>query len=335
MEKQSLLKQIIRKRITIMILLLLAQFVVFAILSTPNKSIAEVFSGGSLFLRPKNLVNIINALPISAFLTTGITLLMISGRLDLSTGANGTLCAMITAYLLRAGMPLVPTLLIAMIVGVLLGFINAALVNELRVAPFIGTLATSSIATGLVYFIANKKTIDVVHPIMRAYGKTVLWGFVPVSALIAIAIMVIAGIVLHKTNFGRKIYLVGGNPQAAMLTGINPRKTSYTLFMLCGLFASFAGITFAARQQSANMMGITQARFQGITAAVLGGIAFGGGTGGMAGAFVGLLILNTFSNGLTVVGLSPYLQNVASGLLLIFALTLDFFQKKQSEKILL
>jgi ribose transport system permease protein len=315
-----------------MILLLVVELVVFSILSAPNKSVAEVFSGKSIFLKPKNLINIINALPISVFLTTGITLLMISGRLDLSTGANGTLCSMIVAFLLREGVPLIPSLLGAMFAGALIGFINAALVNELRVAPFIGTLATSSIATGFIYFIANKRTIDITDPIMKAYGKEVLWGFVPVSALVAIVIMVIAGIVLHKTHLGRKIYLIGGNPQAAMLSGINPRRVSYVLFTLCGLFSAFAGITFTARQQSANMQGITGARFQGITAAVLGGIAFGGGTGGMAGAFVGLLILNTFSNGLTVIGFSPYLQNIASGLLLIFALTLDYFQKEQSGK---
>ena len=334
MEKHSLFARIIHKRITIMIFLLLLQLIVFAILSTPNNSVAEVFSGGSLMLRTRNLAQIVYALPITTFLTTGITLLMISGKLDLSTGAIGTLCSMVVAYFLRSGLSLVPAILIALAVGVIVGFVNAVLVNELRVAPFIGTLATSSIATGLVYLIADRRTIDVVHPVMRAYGRTVLWGFMPVAALIAIAFMIIAGVILHFTYFGRSIYLVGGNPHAAMLSGINPRRLSYTLFMVCGLFSACAGVTFAARQQSANMMGINQARFQGITAAVLGGIAFGGGTGGMAGAFVGILILSTFSNGLTVIGLGPYLQNVATGLLLIFALTLDFFQKKQSEKIL-
>lgn len=333
MGKLSLTK-FIRSRIFILIFLLVLLFVVFTILSTPNNSVAEVFAGKSVFLKPMNLVTIINALPISAFLTIGITLLMISGKLDLSTGANGTLCSMVVAVLLREGMALVPAILLAILVGVLVGVINAALVNELLMAPFLATLATSSIATGLVYLIADRSTIDVLHPVMRSYGSTMLWGFIPASALFAIAFMIIAGIILHTTNIGRKIYIVGGNPQVAMLSGVNPRKISYALFIVCGLFSSFAGITFAARQQSANMMGITQARFQGIIAAILGGIAFGGGTGSMAGAFVGLLILNLFNNGLTVIGLNPYIKNTATGLLLIFALTLDYFQKKQSEKTL-
>ena len=315
-----------------MILLLVVMLAVFAILTTPNKSVAEVFSGKSIILNPKIIANIFNAMPLSAFLTTGIALLMISDRLDLSTGANATLCSIMVAYLLREGAPLIIAILAALVTGVLIGFINAALVNELKVAPFIGTLATSSIATGMVYFIANKNTIDVINPVMRAYGKNMILQYIPITALFAFGFMIIAGIILHNTRFGRKIYLVGGNPQASMLSGINPKRMSYILFMICGLFAGFAGVTFAARQQSANMLGMTAARFQGITAAVLGGIAFGGGTGGMAGAFVGLLVLNLFSNGMTVMSVHPSVQNIASGLLLIFALTLDFLQKKQAEK---
>lgn len=303
-----------------MILLSVALFAFFAVMSN------------GISLKPKNLVNIVSAMSISAFLTTGITMLMISGRLDLSTGANGTLCGMVLAFIMRAGMPLVPALLIALGVGAFIGLINAFLVNELRIAPFIATLATSSIATGCVYILADKKIVEVTSPVLIGYGKHILSNYIPVCSLIAFIFMIIAGVILHRTTFGRKIYMVGGNPQAAMLSGINPKKMSYTLFIICGIFAAMAGITFVSRMQSANLQGISAARFQGITAAVLGGIAFGGGTGGMAGAFIGLLVLNTFSNGMNIIGISPNWQNVAQGLLLIFALTMDYFQKKSSLK---
>ena len=333
MEKRSLFSRILQKRIIIMIFLFILQIIVFAILSTPNNSIAEIFSGNSRFLNPKNLVQVINQLPIAMFLTTGITLLMISGKLDLSTGANGTLCAMVVAALLRDGMPLVPTLLIAIFLGVFVGFVNAVLVNELRVAPFVATIATTYIAQGVTHVIADKLAILIDNPYIRFYGTETLGGVMPVTALVSIVFMIITGIVLHQTRLGRRIYLVGGNPQAAMLSGVNPKKTSYVLFMVCGLFSAFAGITYAARQMSGNMSGISAARYQGITAAVLGGIAFGGGSGGMAGAFVGLLVLNTFTNGLTTIGTSVYFNQIATGLLLIFALTLDFIQQKQAEKV--
>jgi ribose/xylose/arabinose/galactoside ABC-type transport system permease subunit len=306
-----------------MLFLFVVMFVVFSLLSN------------GLFIKTKNLMQIVNAMPLSIFLTTGITMLMISGRLDFSTGANGTLCSIVISYILRAGLPLVPSVFIALVVGVLIGFINAVLVNELRMAAFIATLATSYVATGLVYLIANKNTIDLLNPTLKALGKNMIFGgYVPISALFALGFMIIAGIILHRTRFGRKIYLIGGNPQAATLSGINAKMMSYALFMICGLFSGMAGIMFVARQSSANMLGITGARYQGITAAVLGGIAFGGGSGGMAGAFVGLLVLNTFSNGLNVVGLNPYMTNIATGLLLILALALDYFQKKQSMKVI-
>jgi len=333
MEKLSLFQRIIRIRIVIMFFLLLILIIAFAILATPNNSVVEVFEGKSIFLQLKIVTRIIDAMPLTMLLTTGITLLMISGKLDLSTGANGTMCAMLLAYVVRDGMPLVPAIFLALVIGVLIGFINAALVNELRVAPFIGTLATSSIATGFTYFIANRRAIDVVHPFMKQFGRMMLWGYVPVATIFAAVLMIIAGIVLHRTRLGRIIYIAGGNPQAAMLSGINHKKVSYILFMICGLFSAIAGIVFIARQQSASMTGITAARFEGITAAVLGGIAFGGGSGGMAGAFVGLVVLNTFNTGLTIVGLNPAIQRIATGLLLIFALTLDFLQKQQNEKI--
>ena len=320
MYKQSLFKKFIHSKMATMLLL----FVIFA-------TIFSVLSKGA-FLNPFNLMNILNAMAISAFLTEGLSLLMISGRLDLSTGANGTLCGMFLAATLRAGLPLVPALIFTLLLGALIGFINAVIVNEMNVAPFIGTLATSSIVTGFVYLIANNKSIDIMDKFLRGYGKTMLFKYVPVAALFAFVLMVIIGVILHQTKFGRKIYLVGGNPQAAMLAGINPKRMSYILFTNCGLFSALAGITLVSRLQAATIQGLVSQRFQGITAAVLGGISIGGGSGGMAGAFFGLLVLNTFNNGMTVIAINPYWQNVASGLLLVFALTLDYFYKKQKLK---
>jgi len=289
-------------------------------------------------LDPRNLMNILNMMAVSAFLTQGVALLMISGKLDLSTGANGTLCGMFLAFILREGVPLIPALMLALLVGAVFGLVNAALVNELNMAPFIATLATSLIGTGFVILIAQNRIIPIRETVLHAYGSHMLFGFgnfpgIPVSALLAFILMALIGVLLHKTKFGRQIYLVGGNPQAAMLCGINPKKMSYILFIICGLFSSAAGITLVSRLQSANMQGLVAQRFQGITAAVLGGIILGGGTGGMLGAFVGLLVLNTFTNGMTVQGAGPGWQHVASGSLLVFALTLEFFQKRQSEKV--
>jgi ribose/xylose/arabinose/galactoside ABC-type transport system permease subunit len=290
------------------------------------------WASSGIFLKPKNLVNILSAMAISALLTEGVSFLMISGKLDLSTGANGTLCGMLLAFMLQHGSPVFVALPVSLALGGVIGLFNSVLVNEINFQPFIATLASSSVFTGFVYVLANKKAIDIRDPVILWLGKGMILNFMPVSAAMALLLMVIVGIILHKTKFGRQIYLVGGNARAAMLSGINPKKLSYKLFAICGVFSSLAGITLSARLQSGTIAGVTAARFQGITAAVLGGVSFGGGSGGMGGAFVGLLVLSGFNNGMTVIGLNPYWQAVASGLLLLFALALDVFRTRRNSK---
>ena len=318
---KSVVSLLVRKRTLMMLLLFVVIFTTFAIRSD------------GLMVNRRNLMQILDMMAISAFLTQGVALLMISGRLDLSTGANGTLCGMILATLLREGASLVPAILVALAVGALIGLINAILVNELNMAPFIATLATSLIATGFVVLIAQNRIVHVTNLFLINFGRHRLFGYFPISAVVAFASMALIGVLLHKTKFGRQIYLVGGNPQASMLTGINPKKMSYILFVICGLFSSVAGITLISRLQSANVHGLVAQRFLGITAAVLGGISLGGGAGGMGGAFVGLLVISTFTNGMTVNGISPYWQHVASGSLLILALTLEYFQKQHNSRV--
>jgi ribose/xylose/arabinose/galactoside ABC-type transport system permease subunit len=285
-----------------------------------------------IFLKPKNLINILSAMAVSALLTEGVSFLMISGKLDLSTGANGTLCGMLLAFMLQHGSPVLVALPVSLALGGVIGLFNSVLVNEINFQPFIATLASSSVFTGFVYVLANKKAIDIRDPVILWLGKGMIFDFMPVSAAMALLLMVVVGIILHRTKFGRQIYLVGGNAKAAMLSGINPKKLSYKLFAICGVFSSLAGITLSARLQSGTIAGVTAARFQGITAAVLGGVSFGGGSGGMGGAFVGLLVLSGFNNGMTVIGLNPYWQAVASGLLLLFALALDVFRTRRNSK---
>jgi len=304
-----------------MIMLFIILLVVFAFLSD------------GIILRTRNLINILNAMAVTCMLTTGVAMLMISGKIDLSTGANGTLCGMLLAYTLRAGMPLLPAILIALALGAVIGVVNAVLVNELNMAAFIATLATSSICTGFLFLIAQRGSIDVLNSTLQSYGRHLLFGYIPVTVIVSFILMICGGIIMHNSRFGRQIYLVGGNPKASMLSGVNPKRMSYQLFVICGLFSSAAGITLVSRTQSADIQGLAQHRFLGITAAVLGGISFGGGTGGMAGAFFGLLVLSTFNNGMVVMGANPYWRNIAEGMLLIVALTFDYFQMKQREKV--
>lgn len=293
--------------------------------------IYTVLSDGA-FVSPKNIRNILQSTTVVSLLTIGAGTLMIAGHIDLSLGGIGTMCAMLAAYLLRVGVPWYIALIAALAMGGICGAFNAILVNELRLQSFIATLATAAITQGFAPIISQGKQIDIYDPVFKFLGGGRFLNYVPYSLIISLLALLVYGIVLKNTKFGRGVYLIGGNPDAARLGGLRPKRISYALFINAGCLSALAGILLAGRLQTANTVGITNSQFAGITAAILGGISFGGGTGGMGGALIGILILNCFNNGMTVINVSPYWQTIASGALLLIALTVDFLSARRRLK---
>ena len=311
------LKKIVRARLVPMVLLLAVIVLAYSILS------------GGVFIGLKNIRNILQSTTVVSLLAIGAGMLMISGYIDLSLGGIGTMCAIMAASLLRADVPWYLAFIVAIVAGGVCGAFNAFMVNELRFQSFIATLATASITQGLTSIISSGKQIDIYDPVFKFLGSYRLFDFIPVAVIISLLALLVYGVILKKTKFGRSVYLIGGNPVASRLGGLKPKKISYTLFINAGCLAALAGIMLACRLKSATCVGITNSQFDGITAAILGGISFGGGVGGMGGALVGILILNCFNNGMTVIGVNPYWQTIASGVLLIAALTVDFVGQRR------
>jgi ribose/xylose/arabinose/galactoside ABC-type transport system permease subunit len=308
---------------TFTLLLLLAFIVaVFAVL-TP--------AGG--FLKPRNIKNIINAMSVNSILTVGAGCLLVSGQIDLSVGAIGTLSGVVFALLLADyNVPAIPAAVIALAVTAAFGFVNALLINRFHTQGFITTMATGLLAQGLGYILDGGKAISIKNDAFNAIGtKSIFDGYLPISVIIAVAFFVAYGLLMNKTRFGQSVYLVGGNPTAAYLSGIDPKRISYILFLNSSVTGGLAGLMYASRMKSATQGGITNSSFAGMTAAILGGISFGGGAGGMGGALLGLVILNAFNNGISGVGIPPYWQQVASGALLLVALTFDYLSQRQKE----
>ena len=312
------MKDITRSKMFALLVLLAAIVIFFSITSS------------GAFLRLTNIRNILQATVVVSLLTIGSGMLMISGQIDLSLGGIGTMCAMLAAYLMRAGAPWHISMLTAIVLGGVCGLFNAVLVNELNFQSFIATLATASITQGFMAVISKGGQIDILDRAFNSIGGSrFLNGLVPYSLLISLVALVLYGVMLKNTKFGRSIYLVGGSPEASRLAGLRPRRISYILFMNAGALSAVAGMMLAGRLKTANTVGITGSQFAGITAAVLGGISFGGGSGGMGGALVGILILGSFNNGMTVINVPPYWQTVASGTLLLIALAADFISMKR------
>ena len=314
------MKKIVRHRLFPLVMLLLAIVLIYTILS------------GGVFISFKNIRNILQSTTVVSLLAIGAGMLMIAGYIDLSLGGIGTMCAMLAAYMLRNGSPWYLALLVALALGAVGGAFNAVMVNELKFQSFIATLATASITQGITSIISNGKQIDISDPVFKFIGNERIADVVPVSVIISLLALLIYGVILARTKFGRSVYLIGGNQDAARLSGLKPKKISYILFINAGCLAALAGILLAGRLKSATAVGITNSQFAGLTAAILGGISFGGGVGGMGGALIGILILNCFNNGMTVIDVNPYWQTIASGILLLVALGVDFMTQRRREK---
>lgn len=319
MKKTSILRRIVHSKIFTLVVLLFIIVVFFTI-----------FSGGT-FLNILNIRNILNSMVVVSMLTIGASLLLISGNIDLSTGAVGTLGGIVMAKMLVLGLPWPIAILIGIGIGLACGLLNAYLVNRLEFQPFIATMAVASVAEGVTYVISGGAQIKIKDPVVLALGGRIA-NVIPVAIFFAIVAFIVYGIILSCTKFGRSIYIVGGNPRAAKLTGLNPKRITYILYANSGALGGLAGILLAARLTNATVQGTTASQFSGMTAAILGGVAFGGGSGGLGGVFIGLLVLNGFNNGTQMIGIDTYWQTVASGVLLLVALTIDVLRERRAGK---
>ena len=296
------------------LLVVLAVFVLIFWLINPN------------YLSSGNIRNIFNSAFVMGTLAVGISCLLISGKIDLSTGSTGMLGGVIISLLLRSEMPWVPALFLALVFGVFTGLINSFFVNFMKFAPFISTLAVSAVYGGVSLVLTNGANIPISNADFLLLGSTNIWVF-PLSFLIMIVLLAIYGVVLSATGFGRRAYMTGGNANAARLAGINPVKTTTILFVNNGVLASLVGSVLASRMHMGSPSAVTGSDLDAITAVVLGGVAFTGGSGNMLGVFIGIMLITSFNNGLVVSGLNSYYQVIAKGLLLIAALVLDYYRE--------
>ena len=326
----SLLKRILRSKAFTLLCLLVALIVIFTLLAPLN--------AGAQFFKRTTLNRVLSDLAIPACLALGTGCLMVSGAVDLSASRIGALSAVVLATsLLRWGWPVWLGIVVALVFAAAVGLANALLVNELKFQPFIATMAMSTVVYAILMLVSTDKSgvmssiVNFRNPTITKINNFEIFG-VTWSVVLLVVLFIIYGIVLSKTKFGRRIYFVGGNRQAARLTGINGKLISYILYINSGILAGVGGIIFATRTNSGSLTTMATEQFTGMTAAILGGISFGGGAGGMGGAFIGLLVLRTFNQGMIIIGASAYLTAVLSGALLLAALSMDYFSTRRQQK---
>jgi ribose/xylose/arabinose/galactoside ABC-type transport system permease subunit len=280
-----------------------------------------------------NIKNILSSMVVTAYLTCGAVFLMISGHIDLSTAQVATVSGILFAKFLLAGIPVGFAFLAVLVIAAIIGLLNAVLINEVGFQAFIATMAVSYVVQGLMLMLSNGAAVEVTNKIAVWIGTYKLFRQLPVNIIFTFIIFAVYGVVLAKTRFGKSIYMIGGNPTAAKLAGLNPKQMWYILFINNAVLGAVAGALQAMRLRAGTTTGVANGQFAGMTGAILGGVSFGGGTGGMGGAFVGLVLLNGFNSGLMNLGINPYWTTVASGALLLLALVFDYFNARRVAKI--
>ena len=329
------LRNLFKSKSVVLLILLIGIVIIFSIW-------ASILN--TKFLTIDNILSTADSMIVTSFLAIGAGFLSVSGRLDLSASRSGMFAGVFLAAGIRFWkMPevfgLVPGTLLLIIAGLLccavFGIINATLINIFNFQPFVATLAMASVIDGVTRIVSVDPatgiamSVNASNDVTNFIGSTKIAG-IPMMFFVVVIAFVLYGLILSKTQFGMKMYLVGGNPQAAQLCGINPKRVSYILYVNCAMLAGISGITLMSRLGQGGIDSMIQHQFTGLTAAILGGISFGGGSGNISGVFIGILLLNAFTKGTTIVMFDPYWTNIFSGVLLLTALIMDYFSNRKT-----
>ncbi len=299
-------------------------------------SIICVKDGRNMFLDVKNFMNVLRAVSENGIIATGMTIIILLGDIDLSVGSVvGLVSTGSAALMVKNGLPFFPAVLVSLGIGALYGLFNGTVVTRMKIQAFIVTLASMNIARGLARFWSNGIGI----PLSYGYGEGLadplfellqirIGGIVPMPALVFIVIVIIFSIVMSKTRFGRHVYAIGGNANAAHLSGINVARVKTIAFILCGMLAAVAGMLHSAQiSQGGPNEGIGY-ELNAIAAVAIGGTSLAGGKGTIVGTLVGALILGMLDNMLGLKGVNSNLQLVVKGFLIIIAVFTQAVRRK-------
>ncbi|GGS50629.1 ABC transporter permease/substrate-binding protein [Streptomyces violaceus] len=279
------------------------------------------------FLTTDNLLNVGVQAAVTAILAFGVTFVIVSAGIDLSVGSVAALSATVLAWTATsAGVPVFVAVLLAIATGIACGLVNGILISYGKLPPFIATLAMLSVARGLSLVISEGSPIALPDSVSHL-GDT-LGGWLPVPVLVMIVMGLIAAFVLGRTYIGRSMYAIGGNEEAARLSGLRVKKQKLAIYAFSGVFAAVAGVVLAARLSSAQPQAADGYELDAIAAVVIGGASLAGGTGKASGTLIGALILAVLRNGLNLLNVSAFWQQVVIGVVIALAVLLDTARRK-------
>ncbi len=312
------------------VLIFIAMFIAMALLS-------------DAFLSPRNLLNIVRQISVVGLIAIGVTMVIITTGIDLSSGSVLALSAVIVASLAQQPdwhdakfpgiqLPLIVPILAALLVGAACGWVNGALIAGFRIPPFIATLGMMTVARGFALIYSNRPVSGLTDT-FNYIGQGEIFKVmpvpnqpdmgIPIPILILLAVAIVAHIMLNNTRFGRHIYAIGGNEQAARISGLNVGRIKIGVYTIAGLLAGLAGLVLTSRIGSGQAgLGVGY-ELDAIAAAVIGGVSLSGGIGTIWGTMVGALIIGVLNNGLDLLNVSAYWQTIVKGSIIVAAVIID------------
>ena len=283
------------------------------------------------FLVSTNILSTLRNVCVNCLIAFGITCVLICGGIDLSVGSVAAAAGVTAVQLANLGLPVIVCVLVALLLGVAVGFVNGLVVANTDLPPFIITLSTQITVRGISYILTGGQPSQCSNESFNMLGSGSLLGL-PIPVLIVIAAMIILFFVMNRTCFGRHVYAVGGNRESARYAGVNVKWVQIRVFLLSGLTAALAGVVLAARLYSGQPNVGEGFERDAIAASVLGGTSMGGGVGTLGGTVIGVLIIGVLNNGMNLLRIDTYWQYVVKGVVILGAVYMDYIKRVRAAK---
>lgn len=282
------------------------------------------------FFSGDNLLNVLRQAAVYAIMGCGMTFVIISGGIDLSQGSMLALCHVLAAYVLAGGQGSIPlAIVVAIMAGGIIGMANGLIITSVNIPPFIVTMGMQQILRGVSLLITDANMIEARIPRFRVLGIGYILG-IPVPVILFIIVGLLSQYILSYTSSGRYIFAIGSNEEAARLSGVRVKWNKMKVYIIAGLMVGFASVVYLARLGTAQPAAGGNYELEAIAATVIGGTSMTGGEGGILGTILGAIVVAVIRNGLILLGLSPYIQQISVGAIIILAVAVDMLRFRLS-----
>lgn len=291
------------------------------------------------FAGRENLTNILRQIAVVVILAFGVEFVIILGHINVALGSEIALIGCISGMVMvglqdtvGAGAAVLLSVLVALLVGIAIGGINGFVITKFNIPAFIMTLGVTESARGFALLLTGGKPVSGMAPAYNLLGQGYLFGLIPLSVIIMFVVFAVCWVLLNKCRFGRHLFAVGGNINAAQASGINTTKVVRMAFIIDGICAAIAGVLFMSRMGSGQPSSGLTYEFKAITACVVGGTSLSGGSGTLVGTLIGAVIVGIIENAQNLLGINAYWQQVVRGLIILFAVIIDVVTKRAASK---